>query len=373
MKKSFNLIVLALFSLFAFHSCSDDDGPGTDPEDEYDYTEIITDYVDNTVLPTYADMKNQAISLAEKTEIFLTNGTQANLNAVCEQWVKTRVPWESSEAFLYGPADFKNLDPLLDSWPLDQSQLDQVLASSQQLTADFVRNGLGSGLRGFHTIEYLLFREGGPRNAGEVTTREKEYLVSVTEVLRDDCITLWAMWAGVEEGTVEAEILENLEIEIGVPYREEFINAGKAGSRYLSQAAAVEEMLQGMIDIAEEVASQKIAGPVASGKVEDVESWFSWNSLTDFKDNIRSIENVYINGYQGSTPGASLSAFVKEQNTELDAEVKAKIAGSITALNGIPEPFRNNLNNTEKTGAAIDAILELRDVLNKKVLPLIVD
>jgi uncharacterized iron-regulated protein len=181
------------------------------------------------------------------------------------------------------------------------------------------------------------------------------------------------MWAGVREGTVEAEILENLEIEISVPYGEEFVNAGKAGSGYLSQAAAVEEMLQGMIDIAEEVATQKIAEPVRTGDVLDVESWFSWNSLTDFKDNIRGIENAYINGYQGSTPGASLSAFVKEQDAELDAEVKEKIAASITALNGIPEPFRNNLDNTEKTGAAIDAILELRDILNKKVLPLIVD
>lgn len=372
MKKSFNLIALALFSLFAFCSCSDDDGPGTDPdEEEYDYTEIITDFADKTVLPTYADLKDQAKLLTEKTGIFLADGTQSNLNAICEQWVKTRVPWESSEAFIY--SIIATYDGLLDSWPLDQSQLNQVLAGGQELTADFVRNGLGSGLRGFHTIEYLIFREGSPRNISDVTNREKEYLRAVTQVLYEDCVALWATWAGVEDGSEEAELLENIEVEINTPYYEIFLNAGKAGSTYLSQTAAIEEILQGMISITDEVANQKIAEPVRTGNVLDVESWFSWNSLTDFKNNIHSIENTYINGYQGSTPGASLSAFVKEQDAELDAEVKAKINASIAALNDIPEPFRNNLDNDEKTGAAIDAILELKDVLNKKVLPLIVD
>jgi uncharacterized iron-regulated protein len=370
MKKHLGIFVL-LSVLFA--ACSDNNDDDNEGGKEYDYTQILTSFVDNTVVPTYLAMKDNSKLLMKSTQDFLASGAQADLDKVCESWRATRKPWESSEAFLFGPASFKNLDPLLDSWPLDQTQLDNVLKSNQELTAEFVRNGLGSGLRGFHTIEYLIFREGSPRQASEITAREKQYLAAVTEVLRDDCTTLWALWTGVKAGTEEAEILENIEVSVSTPYAEEFKNAGKAGSRYLSQTSAAEEIIQGMIDIAAEVGSQKIAGPVKSQNVLDVESWFSWNSLTDFTNNVRSIENAYINGYNGSTPGASLSAFVKASDPTIDTEVKAKIAAAVTAINNIPAPFRNSLNNTEKTSAAIAAMNDLADVLTKKVLPLVVD
>ena len=370
MKKYLGLFIL-LNVLFS--ACSKDDGSDNGDNDEYDYTEILNDYVDNTVIATYASMKDNSKVLLTNAEKFAASGSQTDLDATCAAWKATRKPWECSEAFLFGPADYKDIDPLIDSWPLDQTQLDQVLAGKQELTAEFVRNGLGAGLRGFHTIEYLIFRDGSPRNATEITAREKQYLAAVTEVLRDDCITLWALWAGVKSGSEEAEILENIDISVGTPYATEFKNSGKAGSRYLSQTSAVEEMLQGMIDIANEVGSQKIAGPVKSQNVLDVESWFSWNSLTDFTNNVHSIENAYINGYNGSTPGASLSAFVKKIDPTIDTEVKAKIAAAITAINNIPAPFRNSLNNTEKTSAAIAAMSDLENVLTKKVLPLVVD
>ena len=154
--------------------------------------------MDNTVVPTYAAMKDNSMLLLASSGKFLASGSQSDLDEACANWKATRKPWECSEAFLFGPASFKSLDPLLDSWPLDQTQLDNVLAGNQELTADFVRNSLGSGLRGFHTIEYLIFRNGTARTASEVSMREKQYLAAVTEVLRDDCTTLWALWAALK-------------------------------------------------------------------------------------------------------------------------------------------------------------------------------
>ena len=369
MKKLFGLLVL---SVFLFNACSDDDGTtGGEIPDTYDYSDILTDFASNTVLPTYADLKEESKQLALDAETFAEDGTDASLEAACAQWKATRKPWEASEAFIYSV--IKTYDGLMDSWPLDQNQLDQVLAGGQELTADFVRNSLGSGLRGFHTIEYLLFRDGSARNAEDVTDREKEYLVAVTQVLYEDCVALWATWAGVEEGSEEAEVLEAIEVEIDNPYYDIFVNAGSAGSSYISQSVAVEEIIQGMITIADEVANQKIAGPVGSGNVLDVESWFSWNSLTDFKNNIRSIENSYISSYDGSMPGASLSDFVAEKDATIDAAVKAKIVASIAALNDIPEPFRNNLDNDEKTSVAIATINDLSEYLQSDLLPLFVN
>lgn len=366
---------LLLFALLLLSACSDDDDNtgGGIITDTYDYSEILEAYVDNTVIPTYSDMKDNAMLLMDATATFKQTGSQTDVDAACNYWKSTRKGWERSEAFLFGPASSKNLDPLLDSWPLDQAQLDQVLAGSEELTTDYVRDALGAVLRGFHTVEYLLFRDGAPRLSSDITEREKAYLVAVTEVLRDDCINLWASWAGVEAGTDEALILEELGIAIDIPFSVEIKQAGKSGSRYLSQTDAVDEILQGMIDIADEVANGKIADPVGSGNVLDVESWFSWNSLTDFKNNIRSIQNSYINGYNGSTPGVSLSDFVADLDVDLDARFVAQIDASLAALNDIPEPFRNNLSNTAKVNAAMSAINGLKDILESELRPLFFD
>ena len=84
---------------------------------------------------------------------------QADLNKVCEAWKKTRIAWESSEAFLFGPAKSENLDPALDSWPLDKTQLDGILNGKDAI--DKIQ--LTELTSGFHTLEYLLFRAGSNR------------------------------------------------------------------------------------------------------------------------------------------------------------------------------------------------------------------
>ena len=41
------------------------------------------------------------------------------------------MPWEQSEAFLFGPVDILGLDPNMDSWPLDQVAIVNILNSRQ--------------------------------------------------------------------------------------------------------------------------------------------------------------------------------------------------------------------------------------------------
>lgn len=368
MQKFINLgIILTMLFLGVSFGCKK--GESGEPEKkEYDFKPILKSYVDETVIPTYADMKNNAKLLLAKVKQFKSSSAQEDLKAACDLWVKTRKPWEASEAFLFGPAAFLSLDPLLDSWPLDRDQLQRALESKQELSVDFVRNGLGANLRGFHTIEFLIFREGKPRTASDVTEREKEYLVAVTEVLRDDCIKLWASWEG---GSSEKKILESLDFEVKVPYGDEFKKAGNAGSRYNSEKDAIDDILQGIMGIADEVGNAKIADPHKSGNVLEVESWFSWNSLTDFTDNIQSIENSYIGGYFSKNGSEfSISKYVKEKDAELDKEVKAKIKASIDAIKAIPQPFRNNLKH-ENVKKAMDKLSELNDVFDKKVRKLV--
>jgi hypothetical protein len=132
--------------------------------DEEAYTAILQKYADDIVVPTYEDMKNKAKALRNAVSAFVTTPTQNNLNAAADAWRATRIPWEQSESFLYGPADLLGLDPSLDSWPLDQSDIYTILNDTKQ-SVEEIRSEIGDeAVRGFHTIELLLFKNGQTRN-----------------------------------------------------------------------------------------------------------------------------------------------------------------------------------------------------------------
>ena len=98
-------------------------------------------------------------------------GTPSNdaFESACDAWIVARQPWEQSEAFLFGPVDAMGLDPNMDSWPLDQVAIVNILNSG-----DFSNLEWNEGdsedqitstqeIRGFHTLEFLLFKNGNPR------------------------------------------------------------------------------------------------------------------------------------------------------------------------------------------------------------------
>jgi len=343
------LLLATCIGLGALVACSNDNS--TAPETTNDFSGVLSDYSQHVVVATYTDMKAKGEALQSAVAAYVAApASQPALDAAATAWRDMRAPWESSEAFLFGPADFLSLDPSLDSWPVDYQQLDNVLASSFNLTPDFIRTGLGPALRGFHTVEYLLFRNGSPRNAGDVTAREREYLTAATQVLADDAATLADAWTG--------------------GFAAEFANAGKKGSRYTSQVDAVREIIEGMSAILDEVANGKIADPVTQQDVGLVESQFSWNSITDFTNNVKSAQNAYLGRYQtGGT--ASLHAFVEEKDAALDTRVQNELQAAIDALDAIPSPFEENLNATTQIEAAQQAMRKARATIENNVKPLL--
>ena len=70
----------------------------------------------------------------------------------------------------------------------------------------------------------------------------------------------------------------------------------------------MQEMVNGMIVIADEVANGKISDPFNEKDTTLVESQFSFNSISDFQDNIRGIQNVYMGKF--AADGQGLDEFV---------------------------------------------------------------
>ena len=337
--------------------------PGEETEgDDAEMLEILKSYTNNTVIKTYALLADKSMELLDLCEVLQASKTNANVEAAAQKWVDARKYWEQSEAFLFGPAEYYALDPRIDSWPLDKNTLDQELARDMtNVDAAYVRDHYGVNLIGFHAIEYVLFEDGQAKDISKISDNELIYLVAVAGVLQEDCIRLEAAW-NESISSEKKRILADAELEITSNFGTEMLNAGSAGSRFRTPQQAVREIVGGCETIADEVGNEKIADPYETKNVLRVESWYSWNSLADFTDNIYSIENSYLGGMPNYRTGKSLSDYVKSKNEQLDANILAAIQEAIDKIQAIPAPFRNQLDNAG-SAPAIEAAMDACNAL----------
>ena len=138
-------------------------------ENQTELKAIVADYVDVVVLPTYKDLSEANAKLHAAVQALAASPSNKGFEAAAKAWMAARQPWEMSEAFLFGPVDKLGLDPNMDSWPLDQDAIKNVLESGdfsdlswdEEDSDDDIE--AAQNIRGFHTLEFLLFKNGEPR------------------------------------------------------------------------------------------------------------------------------------------------------------------------------------------------------------------
>ena len=318
---------------------------------------VLTNLVDNVIVPTYAELAEEAEDL-EKTLNGLTVNTitQAQINDACEDFKEAREYWERSEAFLMGAASDFDIDPTIDSWPLNRT-----------LLLNYFRGGMNdemledATILGFHALEFILFRDGQPRKVSEFKAndtyknfenvtgaQELAYAQTICTLLKQRCFQLQVAWDGGKDASrlnvVKAAGLDYT-TENGLSYRDNLVNAGlDSKSTFRSLKAAVAQVLSddegSCVAIANEVGTAKIANPFAAGDISYVESPYSYNSISDFQDNIRSIRNVW----QGSTNGSSArysfhEFFASTNNASTNNAVEGAYQSAINSIGNMPAPF----------------------------------
>ena len=347
-------------------------------------------YVNNTVVTTYRAMADAGITLLGQCEAILAaqeagQDYAALIKDADASWRLMRKHWEQSEAFLFGPAASHNIDPHIDSWPLDFNAMNALLHDSVQMAAieeeggAYVGEKLGYALKGFHACEYLLFesiiKDGravgtGKPHAANLTHAEAVYLLGIVEDLTQQAILLEYCWAG-EVSDAKMKILEEGEVDtFEDKYGWQMINAGKPGSTYLTYQEVAEEIVAGCADIAGEVADLKMGNPYISSTAEQrdyIESPYSCTSTEDFADNIRSIQHSYCGAQAGDY---SVSNYVYSQDAALDDKVRKAIEDAIKAIEAI-EDFENTAKGNPQVKEAIDRVSELEAMLSEEVLALL--
>lgn len=193
MKKTFKNVMMLVATMtlsLGFASCSDDnDGPstGNDIVPSAELSAVANTYVDDVVYPTYQALRDNCKTLHEACAKLYTNAkagnlTNADVEAACEAFKNARLQWERSEAFLYGAATDHEIDPHIDSWPLDHDQLVQALTDANVMSGIkgqgsqyvFTNNGKFDSVLGFHGLEFVLFRNGAARTAADFAANDTE-------------------------------------------------------------------------------------------------------------------------------------------------------------------------------------------------------
>lgn len=322
--------------------------------------EVLKNLVSNVIVPTYTSLANET-EVLEKTLNGLTVNTitQAQINSACDDFKKARLYWERSEAFLMGAASDFDIDPTIDSWPLNRS-----------LLLNYFNNGMNNEMLddatilGFHALEFILFRNGQPRKVSELQTndtyknfekitgaQELAYAQTICTLLKQRTFQLQVAWEGETTANasrvavVKAAGLDH-KTKNGLSYGENLTKAGIEGgqSTFPSLKAAISQVLSddegSCLAIANEVGTAKIANPFSAGDVSYVESPYSYNSIPDFRDNIRSIRNIWLGSTDKTANKYSFHTFFASvKNEEVNRKVENAYVKAIENISNMPSPF----------------------------------
>lgn len=323
-----------------------------------DYTtlegEVLNDFVQKIALPQYNDLQLKATAFNTAIVQLNTNPTDANLATARQAWRDTRQGWEQCEGFLFGPVEDDNYDPQMDTWPVDNVQLDSLMASSNPLGITDIQNLSTLSLRGFHPVEYILWGVHGNSTAASITAREKQYMVSLSADIVNNTTNLNNSW-----------------LPSGSNFQNDVLNAGKGSTRFKSRQEAFLAIAGAMIDICGEVGDSKMGEPFAAYDSTITESRFSHNSITDFRNNIIGAQNVYLGTY-GGAGGKSISSLVAAKNISLDNQIKAQFTAAINSFNNISTTFEQGIySQRTQIQNSITALATLSQTLDSQLLPFI--
>jgi putative iron-regulated protein len=323
---------------------------------------VIDNYAD-IALAKYEDSLITAKALDEAVDALIANPSEEALQAARNAWRASRIPYQQTEAYRFGNPIVDDWEGRVNAWPLDEGLIDYVDASygtesdennlyaanvianpkvmingeevdASKITPEFLSSTLHEAgeveanvATGYHAIEFLLWGQdlnGTGEGAGnrpwtdfstsECTNghcgRRGEYLAAASELLVADLEEMVANWE--EDGAARKELMAD----------------PKTG---------LSAILTGMGSLSYgELAGERMKLGLLLHDPEEEHDCFSDNTDKSHLYDAVGIRNVYLGSYErvdGSVvSGPSISELVAAKDSDLDAEMKAKLQTTLEAM-----------------------------------------
>ncbi|MCL3883153.1 imelysin family protein [Marivita sp. GX14005] len=344
--------------------------------------EVLDTYAD-IAAAGYGDSLTGAKRLQDAVNQLISDPSAENLTAARQAWLEARVPYQQTEVYRFGNPIVDDWEGKVNAWPLDEGLIDYVDSSAYggpsdenelaalnvianptftlsgeeidatEITPELLAETLheADGVEanvatGYHAVEFLLWGQdkhphgdgAGERPwtdyaSGEACTngncdRRAEYLSAATDLLVSDLEWMVAQW------------------QDGGAAREALLSDPDAG---------LSAMLTRMGSLSYgETAGERMRLGVMLNDPEEEHSCFADNTHNDHYYNGIGIRNVYDGVYVRTdgtvVSGPSLSDLVRDTDSDLDAEMRAKLNDAVNAL--------GRIKIAAESGMAYDQMLE---------------
>jgi putative iron-regulated protein len=342
----------------------------------------VLDHYADIAAAKYEDSLITARALQNAVDTLIENPSAEHLADARAAWLRARVPYQQTEVYRFGNPIVDDWEGKVNAWPLDEGLIDYVdgayggptdanrlaalnvianpsfTLSGQEIDASEITPALlaeqlheADGIEanvatGYHAIEFLLWGQDlnghgpGPGNRpwtdyanGDACThgncdRRAEYLRAATDLLASDLEWMVAQWQ--EGGAARANVTTD-------------------------ERAGLTAILTGMgsLSYGEQAGERMRLGLMLNDPEEEHDCFADNTHNSHFYDGL-GIRNVYHGDYMRidgtMVSGPSLADLVAGTDASLDAEMRARLDATMTAL--------GRIKTAAEAGFAYDMMLE---------------
>jgi predicted lipoprotein len=346
MKSTYLFVVCGLLTLLP--SCSNDGDPST-TDNTKDRQEVLINWVDNIIKPSYANFKAKLDVMLVSGAAFTTAPDNTTLTEFRAAWVDAYNEWQKVELFEFGPADQYSLRNFFNIYPTNTTLINNYIndpsASLEVPTAypaqgfpalDYLINGLAADDAGI-IAAYTSDGEASKRVA---------YLKRLLEKMNGLTTNVVNDW----NGTYRDTFISKTGLDIGS-------SMGKVVNAYVLEYERY--VRSGKVGIPAGVFSSGVAQP------DKVEAFYKKDISKTLAETAHQAARDFFNGkgLTSGTEGPSFKSYLDAlgakdatTNTALSTVINEQFALVSTDLAGLGENFSSEVetNNLEMTEAYTD-------------------
>jgi predicted lipoprotein len=147
-KKSFYSVLVVCLII----ACSSDTEDDIIQINEFDRSEILTNYVDNIIIPRHNDFKSEIDNLKIAVDEFVESPISSTYDNLHNQWLITYKKWQHIEMFNIGKAEEINFLNTINTYPVDELRINENI-DSRKFNLTSSNDWSCQGLSG---IDYML-------------------------------------------------------------------------------------------------------------------------------------------------------------------------------------------------------------------------
>ncbi|SKB63019.1 Imelysin [Salegentibacter holothuriorum] len=192
----FSKFLLIATLMFASCSTGDDGDDGGDSNgDNFDRGEMLANWADNIIVPSFVAFKEETQKLEDIAKAFADNPGVTELSVLRAQYKAAYQEFQTVEMFQIGKAEELNYRSFLNTYPTNTENIESQIASGNynlELPSNFAEQG-------FPALDYLLYSYGSTEETLEVFNSNPEYInytVAITERINALTAEVTASWEG---------------------------------------------------------------------------------------------------------------------------------------------------------------------------------